>query len=877
MVRTLHGEDRSEAGVFTPIPRARLIERLAASASHPITLLLAPAGYGKSVIIRQYLATLSDTTVRFALRPGHASLLGFLRGLGEAIGDLAPHVGTTLAGAYERNTDSSDRGAQLAVWMHAHLESFDGVIAIDDLHLAEGDLEVARFISSLIERTKGKIRWILASRSTAGLPLGTWLAYRDTDLPIDEHELRFTFDEAREAANRLGLAIRDDELGELVALTEGWPAAMGFALRSSTRSSELRNISALTREMIYRLLAEQVYAGLDAEERGLLEVAVALPVIGIDVLERAGFDRALTIVERLRERTAFVHEESPGVYQCHDLFREFLRHQTALGGKRLQHEVHERAARALEESGDFEYAITSYVTAGLTGDVLRLLEKHGFDLLERARGDVVAHSIEVLDERTRRENAAILALQGILQSMAGKFSRAEPLLRRALSRAGNNRDLVARVSLRLASLMANQGRDVTDLLGAVGHDGEQHTSRRVEALSLIAGQRAVAGDHVTARRALAEVDALIDQIDSDAVRAKVLHHIGIAFHHLGMPGRAFDVLAQSTEIAGELHLYSIASRANAVLSNLALHEQDDVGLQLYYAEAAGVAAAKAGDAFAQQTALLQTLSARMRRGEVKESIEVEQRLATVRKSELAAQYLALFRSLRLAWEARFAEAQRLAASYWAALPNEFDKVVCGSQYALFLAINGERELSGRVVRKILALSATETISGLFRVRSIGIAKALCAIAEAINHRNTGAERILRGVKTDGDEVLAVITKSAETLVARLRLGSDGGIYRIHESLARLTELGYADVAALLAAVNRILSFGQFDTQEGSRLTATETDILRLLADGFIPKEIALRKDRSVYTVRVHIANAIAKLGCHGRAEAISIARRLKLI
>ena len=88
--------------------------------------------------------------------------------------------------------------------MHAHLESFRGVIAIDDLHVADGDPEVARFVSSLIERTKGKIRWILASRSTTGLPVGTWLAYRDADLPIDEDELRFTLDEVREAAARPG-------------------------------------------------------------------------------------------------------------------------------------------------------------------------------------------------------------------------------------------------------------------------------------------------------------------------------------------------------------------------------------------------------------------------------------------------------------------------------------------------------------------------------------------------------------------------------------------------------------------------------------------------------------------------------------------------
>ena len=74
---------------------------------------------------------------------------------------------------------------------------------------------------------------------------------------------------------------------------------MSFALRTSTRSSELRNVSAITREMIYRLLAEQVYAGLDEDERSLLEIAIALPVIDVGVLEARGirsraYDRRTT-------------------------------------------------------------------------------------------------------------------------------------------------------------------------------------------------------------------------------------------------------------------------------------------------------------------------------------------------------------------------------------------------------------------------------------------------------------------------------------------------------------------------------------------------------------------------------------------------------
>ena len=471
MVRVLTSEDRSEVGASVLIERPRLVERLAASATCPIALLIAPAGYGKSVVLRQYLGTLVEPNLSFALHAEHVTLLGFLRGLTQALHEVAPHAITSLAGAYERNTSSPKRGSELARWMHAHLESFSGVIAIDDLHVAESDPEVAQFVSSLIEGAKGKIRWILASRSTTGLPVGTWQAYRDADLPVDEHDLRFTFGEAREAAESLGLSIRDDELADLLALTEGWPAAMSFALRTSTRSSELRNVSAITREMIYRLLAEQVYAGLDEDERSLLEIAVALPVIDVRVLEAAGFDRAFTIVERLRERTAFIHEESPGIYQCHDLFREFLRHQIALAGNRSQRSAQERAARALEASGDVEHAIGSYVAAASSSDVLRLLDRHGFDLLERARGDVVARAIEALDEKTRRGNAVVLGLQGALQAIAGKFARAESLLRRALARAAGDRDLVAVTSLRLASLSEIRAEMYPRyLLGAVATD-----------------------------------------------------------------------------------------------------------------------------------------------------------------------------------------------------------------------------------------------------------------------------------------------------------------------------------------------------------------------------------------------------------------------
>lgn len=866
MVRTLQVE------------RRQLIERLDASASLPITLMIAPAGYGKSVALRQYIRRRHERCVCFSLRPEHTTLLSFLRGFTEALGENAPHTIDSLAGAYERNQSSPKRDLDLAQWLDAHLELFTGVIAIDDLHVADGDPQVAGFLTALIERSKERVRWIIASRSTAGLPVGSWLAYRDAELPVDEHELRFSLAEVAQAARDLDLTIRDDELKDLLDLTEGWPAALTFALRTSTRSADLRNVSAVTREMIYRFLAEQVYGSLDDGERALLEVAVALPSIDVDVLERAGFDRALPIVERLRERTAFIYEESRGVYQCHELFREFLRHQSALAGKRAQQRVHERAARALEASGDVEHAIAGYAAAASSSDVLRLLEGHGFNLLERARSDVVTRGVEALDDVTRRNNSSALALQGALESVSGKFTRAESLLRRALSQADGNRDLIANASLRLAALMANQGRDVSEVLSDLANDTEQTSAYRAEAISLVAGQRATSGDLATASHAASLAEAWLAEVESEIVRAKVLHHIGIAYHHLNMAPRAFDALMQSAELADSLHLFGLSSRVKAVLSNLLLHERDDVEQQLAYAESAAMAATKAGDAFALQTALIQMLSAQMRRGHVEKSIAIEQRLGSARATELTAKYLPIFRSSRLAWEGRFREAHRLLATCWKQMTYSFDRLYCGAEYALFLAVDGKHDDAAGLASEIIeGLKLSDDATGLFRVRAIAITRAFCALTETIIGRAAFADRILRQLHSGKDEVIRAVAEAAGSIVTRIRGGGSTGSERVRECTERLRTLDYADVAQLLAAVDLTAGRAAMDRLPANGLTRSEMEILGMLEEGLTPKQIAEKTSRSVNTVRVHVANTIAKLGCHGHAEAIRTARRLRLL
>ncbi|HTA38771.1 MAG TPA: LuxR C-terminal-related transcriptional regulator [Candidatus Acidoferrales bacterium] len=877
MIRPVASDGSIETGgAFVPIARPRVVERLQAAARHPIVLIAAPAGYGKSVALSQYLATLNGPYVRFDCGLEHATLLGFLHGLCDAIARHAPHAGASLAGAYGRSRASATPSADLALWMDSHLRGFPGVVAIDDLHVAEADRSVAEFVVALIERSKDAIAWMLASRSTAGLPIGTWLAYGDTDLAIDERDLRFTLDEAKTTARGFRLAIRNEELGELLELTDGWPTALSFALRTSTRSADLRSVAATTREMIYRYFAEQVYAGFDDEERDLLAVATALPSIDIDVLEAAGFDRALAIVENLRERTAFIFAESPRTFRCHDLFRDFIRREIERKSHRSFESVHDRAARALESTGDLERALGAYVIAGSRDDVRRVLETHGFDLLERACGDLVTRAVDSLAESARRENARILAVRGMLQATAGKNARAEALFTRAIARAGDDRELVAIASLRLAILLANLGRDTEPLLEALAADETHSHNHRAEALSVLTAQRASVGDLERAAAAIPKIDALLVDVDSDQTRAKVLQRMGVVLYKVGNVERATDTLLEAAELGNELHLYSLASRANASLAMIAIFEEDDIAKQLWYSQQASSSATKAGDVFDLQTSLLQVLGAETRRADVARIQEMETELSRLGTVDSArATYLVTSRAIRSGWEGRFEEAHRSLFSCLERLHHATDRVYLGAHCAFYLALLCRREEQSSATKAVMRDTDGVEKTGVYRVRTVALARMLCAMAEAISGRITHAQKIVRGIGRRIDPIATVCGETAEAFITARRTSTDGSLELTHGA-GRFGMFGYGDIARLFNAAATFLQERPTESH-AEALTQSECAILRRIADGATPKEIAAIDGRSIYTVQAHIANAIAKLGCHGRNEAIAVARRRGLL
>lgn len=863
-------EKSAQLGGFPPIPRPRLIDRVTFAAQHALTLIIAPAGYGKSVALGQYLASVADQKIRFNVRDENATLLGFTRGLADALIDVTPGARRSVSGAYEKASSSKTPGHDLAAWMHAHLKAYSGIIAIDDLHLAQQDSEITKFLVHLIDLAGSGTRWIIASRSPLDLPVASWLAYRQMNLPIDELDLRFDQSEARNACEALKIAVTDAELREILALTEGWPTALSFALRLSMRVADLRSVKAMTRTMTYRYLAEQMFYSLGEATRGFLLYTSLMPTISVRLLVGDGFDDAKAIMEDLRHRAAFLYAESPQEYRYHELFREFLSHQLSLLGNHAVLEMCERVGRAYEKHGDIAQALRLYVQGGVTKRIPGLLERWGFDLIEQGHADVVEQAASSIATHERLLNPAMLGIQASFEGNVGRLERAEKLYRRAIALT-NDFSMKIRFAVRLATIMTNQSRaEAVSLLEPFCANPDIVPAERCEINSLLACAYAAIGKTDRAAECIAFALEVVDEIEFDESRARVYQRAGFVSFYCHKPKEATNYSKEAARLALSCGLYRLAASAYSVLYSTCFDNEHDTKTMLCYAEAVADCAIKAGDLQARQTALQQMLEIETQRGNIERILWLETILAEPGMSDAFrfASVVNPARALRATWEGKFSDAHRLLSDTVKQCGGTVEGSLRYAEYALFLAIDGQGEAALRVLERLTVNSGKGSPMDL---RQSEVARHLIALTNALLRRNARAAKLLSGGRSL-DAGLLALQRAVLSLCRSLQ--SAAGDNQLADDLLSLHATEYGGYARTLEAVALEIKRRRPASEV---LTSAEISILQALATGRTTKEIAMETERSVNTVHSHVRAVTRKLRCHGRQEAIAIARSAGLI
>lgn len=340
------------------LERRALVERLLAAREH-VVVLAAPAGYGKTTLLRQWAA---GDPRRFAWLTLDSSdedpiaLLTYVAAALDRIEPVGPEVFEALAspGRSIRSAALPRLGAALAT------RSEPVVIVLDDLHRIEGR-ESLEAIATLVEHLPPGSALAVSSRADPALGLAR-LRAEGRLLELGLEDLRLDADAAGALLAGAGLELREEEVDELVRVTEGWPAGLYLAALSLRSGSSLADVVGLggADRHIADYFREELLANLSPDET---EFLVGTSVLGRmsgplcdAVLDRKG---SAALLEALERSNLFLVPLDHGRawYRYHHLFRDLLRAElTARGRVRVQ-ALNRRAAAWAADNGDVESAI----------------------------------------------------------------------------------------------------------------------------------------------------------------------------------------------------------------------------------------------------------------------------------------------------------------------------------------------------------------------------------------------------------------------------------------------------------------------------------------------------------------------------------------
>ena len=819
------------------IERPRLT-KLLDEATAPVIMLIAPAGFGKTTLARQWLAHRRRGWYRGS--PAAADVAALAVGLARSAAEIVPEAGRRM-GERLRATGTPEQDVQpLAELLAEDLADWpeDAWLAFDDYQFASESSFAEEFVERVLALCPVKL--FLTSRKRPSWATSRRLLYGDI-YEIGRSLLAMSQEEAEQVlAHRRG-----SEASGLLALADGWPAVIGLA--ALTDEIELPDEG--VPEALYAYFAEELYQAADPALRWSLSQLSLSSAVAPAVAEAVLGEEAEGALRDGR-RLGFLVPSEHGVDEIHPLLRAFLEEKfRELAGDRAPEivELVVRTHLGREEWDDAFSIIERFFDADL---LVEVVETALPQVLLEARLPTLARWVECANQNEVDAPVFDLA-EGELAFRAADRTRAEALGLQAARRFAEGHALVSR-SFALAGASAHQAsRGVTALryyaraeeVALTAADHRQAVWGRF--LSMIALER-----EDGANQALGELEGTSDTSADGVLRAAngrlmlatlrgdIRTSIDEMKVTVPLASKATDKMIESSALnayAATLVLMGRYSEAHAIASG-ELELADEYRLEFVkpHANLHRAAALCGLREFRQSIGLLEDI-----RKSCKEHHFILMNVGTV----LARIYLALGspdRALR-------ALEEHLGAQSTPGMDAEFE-----AWWGLVLACLGRPDEAAE-----RGLAATR-ITG--RTEVAGLVPWIETVTQLSD--DDTPDRAIHAFSTSRDtgNIDAFVTAYRACRTVLKSVASDTSTHR--------------DLRLILSNANDHQFGGSIGlhvpsaSPSPSALTRREDDVLALLVQGATNREIARALFIAETTVKLHLRHIYAKLGVRSRAEAI---------
>jgi LuxR family maltose regulon positive regulatory protein len=867
------------------ISRQRLVDLINSGMEHKLTLISAPAGFGKTTLLSEWAAACDFPVGWISLDSNDNDVSRFLTYLLAALNNI--HPGIEEVGAHSFQSPQAPQVEEILtallneMLVHGQLCG----LVLDDYHVIDSR-EIHALVSFLIEHMPMQLHVIIATRADPPLQLARWRG-RGQMLELRVSDLRFTLDEATAFLNKLmGLPLSIEQVNSLASRTEGWIAGLQMAavsMRGRKDFSTFVETFAGTNRYILDYLVEEVLSGQsERRQHFLLQTSILEQMTGdlCDVV--SGRSNSQLLLESMERENLFVYPLDDGRqwYRYHHLFSDLLKRHLQLTQPDSIPSLHHKACVWFEKNGFPENAINHALTAEEYPRAANLVEKYAETFLMRSEMGLLLDWMEKIPDALKTDRPLLnlyyacallfrsesydqardqvlkirdestanykMALQAILASYEGNFPLAFDYAQKAIESLSGEQ----------GSLFYFLAQWIYDSYGLIDKDLDSGLQTFFD----LAKRSQESGNAMGAVVALSQLAGL-------QVRMGLLHEAKVTYEEaleIGEYGheRALPITGEALMGLGDLlREWNDLENARCILLD---------GIELtnkwrHFAALDGyLYLARVENALGKSEEALAAIHKAMELAIGLDTIEFDDQLVEIYQARL------------------WIEMGNLkAAENWAKKFNRdslIDEIADDSNIVLQHLLH----------RELYVLARLFITRGHFEQVLEFLEPLLAIKSRAGRVANQIEILILKSLALNGigevDEAVVILEKA-------LSLAEPGGFVRMFvDEGPQMAHLLYKVIERgnFIKYAKRLLSeFPDSDTQIGKEdidqgdliepLSTREREVLDLIAQGLSNQEIASRLFISLSTVKGHASNIYGKLGVNNRTQAVARARGIGLL
>lgn len=373
------------------VARPRLVERMNAGLDRKLTLIAAPAGFGKTTLLSEWIPQSPHCVTWLFLDAGDNDPNQFLSYLIASLQQLRPDLGNE-AKALLKSPQVPPITSILTTLIN-EITEFPDVFSsvLDDYHFVQSQ-PIHEALTFLIDHLPPNFHLIITSRADPPLPLAR-LRANDQLTEFRANDLRFSEHESETFLNQqMGLNLSAEEISTLEARTEGWIAGLQIAALSMQGDDDIpgfiRTFSGSHRHIIGYLAEEVIDRIPNGTLNFLLQTSILNRLCGplCDAVTRDS--NGEEILENLEHSDLFLSplDDVGKWYRYHHLFKQVLKARLKQTHPEMIFELHQRASTWYEMHGQVAEAIEHSLSAGDETRAAELVNRERWRLL--GRGEV---------------------------------------------------------------------------------------------------------------------------------------------------------------------------------------------------------------------------------------------------------------------------------------------------------------------------------------------------------------------------------------------------------------------------------------------------------------------------------------------------------